>query len=99
MSILSRFWGFPADKSMRLANCASLEGFRTLIFLRGAFMKAVRIHQFGGPEVLTYEEVADPKPRKDQVLIRVRGCALNHLDLWVRKGLPGVQLPHILGSD
>src|SRR5271169_6223265 len=62
-------------------------------------MKAVRIHQFGGPEVLTYEEVADPQPRKDQVLVRVRACALNHLDVWVRKGLPGVKLPHILGSD
>jgi NADPH:quinone reductase-like Zn-dependent oxidoreductase len=62
-------------------------------------MKAVRIHQFGGPEVLTYEDVADPKPRKDQVLIRVRACAMNHLDLWVRKGLPGISLPHILGSD
>jgi len=62
-------------------------------------MKAVRIHQFGGPEVLTYEEVPDPKPRKDQVLVRVRACALNHLDLWVRQGLPGVNLPHILGSD
>jgi NADPH:quinone reductase-like Zn-dependent oxidoreductase len=62
-------------------------------------MKAVRIHQFGGPEVLTYEDVADPQPRKDQILVRVRACALNHLDIWVRKGLPGVKLPHILGSD
>src|ERR1700726_1265301 len=62
-------------------------------------MKAVRIHQFGGPEVLTYEDVPDPKPRQDQVLIRVRACSLNHLDIWVRKGLPGVNLPHILGSD
>ena len=62
-------------------------------------MKAVRIHQFGGPEVLTYESVPDPRPRKDQVLIRVRACALNHLDLWVRQGLPGVNLPHILGTD
>lgn len=62
-------------------------------------MKAVRIHQFGGPEVLTYEDIPDPKPRKDQVLVRVRACALNHLDLWVRNGLPGVNLPHILGSD
>jgi NADPH:quinone reductase-like Zn-dependent oxidoreductase len=62
-------------------------------------MKAVRIHQFGGPEVLTYEDVPDPKPRKDQVLVRVRACSLNHLDVWVRKGLPGVKLPHILGSD
>lgn len=62
-------------------------------------MKAVRIHQFGGPEVLTYEDVANPQLRKDQVLVRVRACALNHLDVWVRKGLPGVKLPHILGSD
>src|SRR5271169_7241354 len=62
-------------------------------------MKAVRIHQFGGPEVLTYEEVVDPQPRKNQVLVRVRACALNHLDVWVRTGLPGVKLPHILGSD
>src|SRR6202142_1444590 len=62
-------------------------------------MKAVRIHQFGGPEVLTYESVPDPKPRKDQVLIRVRACALNHLDIWVPNGIPAVNLPHILGTD
>jgi NADPH:quinone reductase-like Zn-dependent oxidoreductase len=62
-------------------------------------MKAVRIHQFGGPEVLNYEDAPDPQLRKDQVLVRVRACSLNHLDLWVRKGLPGVKLPHILGSD
>jgi NADPH:quinone reductase-like Zn-dependent oxidoreductase len=62
-------------------------------------MKAVRIHEFGGPEVLRYEDVPDAKPRKDQVLVRVRACAMNHLDIWVRKGLPGVNLPHIPGSD
>jgi len=62
-------------------------------------MKAVRIHEFGGPEVLRYEDVPDPQPRKDQVLVRVKACSLNHLDVWVRKGLPGVKLPHILGSD
>ncbi len=62
-------------------------------------MRAVRIHQFGGPEVLMYEDIPDPEPRKDQVLIRVRACSLNHLDLWVRKGLPGIKLPHIPGSD
>jgi NADPH:quinone reductase-like Zn-dependent oxidoreductase len=62
-------------------------------------MKAVRIHQFGGPEVLTYEDIPDPQPRKDQVLVKVKACSLNHLDVWVRKGLPGVKLPHILGSD
>jgi NADPH:quinone reductase-like Zn-dependent oxidoreductase len=62
-------------------------------------MKAVRIHEFGGPEVLRYEDVPDPQPRKDQVLIRIKACAMNHPDIWVRKGLPGVNLPHILGSD
>jgi NADPH:quinone reductase-like Zn-dependent oxidoreductase len=62
-------------------------------------MKAVRIHEFGGPEVLRCEDVPDPQPRKDQVLVRVKACAMNHLDIWVRKGLPGVKLPHILGSD
>jgi NADPH:quinone reductase-like Zn-dependent oxidoreductase len=62
-------------------------------------MKAVRIHQFGGPEALTYEEIPNPQLRKDQVLVRVKACSLNHLDLWVRGGLPGVKLPHILGSD
>jgi NADPH:quinone reductase-like Zn-dependent oxidoreductase len=62
-------------------------------------MKTVRIHQFGGPEVLQYEDIPDPQLRKDQVLVKVKACALNHLDLWVRKGLPGVNVPHILGSD
>jgi len=62
-------------------------------------VKAAILHEFGGPEVLRHEDVPDPKPRKDQVLVRIRACALNHLDLWARKGLPGVNLPHILGSD
>jgi len=62
-------------------------------------MKAVRIHQFGGPDVLTYEDIPDPQLRKDQILVRVKACSLNHLDIWVRKGLPGVKLPRILGSD
>src|SRR5579859_6278112 len=62
-------------------------------------MKAIRFHEFGGPGVLRYEDAPDPHLRRDQVLVRVRACAMNHLDLWVRKGLPGVKLPHILGSD
>src|SRR3954471_10823995 len=66
---------------------------------REAMMKAIRFHEFGGPEVLKFEDVAEPVLRKDQVLVRVKACALNHLDLWTRKGLPGVKLPHINGSD
>ena len=62
-------------------------------------MKAVRIHEHGGPEVLRYEDVPEPAFRANEVLIRVRACALNHLDLWVRKGIPGITLPHIPGSD
>ena len=62
-------------------------------------MKAVRIHETGGPEVLRYEDIPEPKLRKDQVLVRVRACAMNHIDLWIRKGTPKVPLPHILGSD
>jgi NADPH:quinone reductase-like Zn-dependent oxidoreductase len=64
-------------------------------------MKAVRIEQHGGPDVLQYEDIPEPEIKADEVLLRVRACALNHLDLWVRKGLPGMKfaMPHILGSD
>ena len=64
-------------------------------------MKAVRFHRHGGPEVLAYEEAPDPVPRADEALVRVKACALNHLDLWARNGLPNVEipLPHISGSD
>lgn len=62
-------------------------------------MKAIRIHEFGGPEVLKYEDVPEPELRKDQVLVQVKACALNHLDIWIRKGIPGIKLPLIPGSD
>jgi len=65
-------------------------------------MKAVRFHRHGGPEVLRYEEdVPDPVPENGEALVRVRACALNHLDLWARNGVPNVKipLPHISGSD
>jgi NADPH:quinone reductase-like Zn-dependent oxidoreductase len=64
-------------------------------------MKAVRFHQHGGPEVLRYEEAPDPELAAGEVLVRVRACALNHLDLWERRGLEHVRvaLPHISGSD
>lgn len=65
----------------------------------GVAMKAIQFHDFGGSEVLKYEDVADPVLRKDQVLVRVKSCALNHLDLFCREGIPGIKLPHINGSD
>jgi NADPH:quinone reductase-like Zn-dependent oxidoreductase len=59
----------------------------------------VRIHADGGPEVLVLEEVADPEPKPGEVLLRLRASALNHLDVWIRKGLPSVPKPRILGAD
>jgi NADPH:quinone reductase-like Zn-dependent oxidoreductase len=62
-------------------------------------VKAVRIHEDGGPEVLRYEDVEDPTPAAGEVLVSLRAAGLNHLDVWVRKGLPSVPKPRILGAD
>ncbi|HYX88565.1 MAG TPA: zinc-binding dehydrogenase [Gaiellaceae bacterium] len=62
-------------------------------------MRAIRIHEDGGPEVLRYEDAPDPEPAPGEVLVRLRAASLNHLDLWIRKGLPSVPKPRILGAD
>jgi NADPH:quinone reductase-like Zn-dependent oxidoreductase len=64
-------------------------------------VKAIVFQQHGAPEVLKYTDAPDPVLRANEILVRVRACALNHLDLWVRQGIPGVPipLPHIPGSD
>ena len=64
-------------------------------------MKAVVIRKHGGPEVLSFENIQEPKPKKGHVIVKVNYCAVNHLDIWVRNGLPGrkVSFPHILGCD
>ena len=64
-------------------------------------MKAVRFHEHGGPEVLRFEDAPDPELQPGHVLVRVRACALNHLDLWQRRGLDRVKIPmpHISGAD
>ena len=62
-------------------------------------MKAVRIHEDGGPEVLRYENAPDPEPGPGEVLVQLRAASLNHLDVWLRKGLPSVPKPRILGAD
>ncbi|MCS7179059.1 MAG: zinc-binding dehydrogenase [Anaerolineae bacterium] len=64
-------------------------------------MKALCFHEHGELDVLRYEDVPDPQPGPGQVLVRVRACALNHLDIWVRRGWPGLKLPmpHWCGAD
>jgi NADPH:quinone reductase-like Zn-dependent oxidoreductase len=62
-------------------------------------MKAVRIHEDGGPEVLRYEDAPDPEPGPGEVLVELRAASLNRLDVWIRKGLPSVPKPRILGAD
>jgi len=64
-------------------------------------LRAIVFQQHGGPEVLKYTDAPEPTLRSNDVLVHVKACALNHLDLWVRRGLPNVPipLPHIPGSD
>jgi NADPH:quinone reductase-like Zn-dependent oxidoreductase len=62
-------------------------------------VKAIRIHEDGGSDVLCYEDVPDPKPGPGEVLVALRASGLNHLDVWIRKGLPSVPKPRILGAD
>ena len=64
-------------------------------------MKAIIFNEHGGPEVLHLSDVPEPQIKAHEVLVEVRACALNHLDVWVRGGLPGIEirLPHILGND
>ncbi len=64
-------------------------------------MQAVFFEKHGGAEVLQYGEFKDPVVGPSDVLVGVKACALNHLDIWVRNGLPGIPipLPHISGSD
>jgi NADPH:quinone reductase-like Zn-dependent oxidoreductase len=64
-------------------------------------MRAILFHQHGGPEVLEYTDFPTPEPQEGELLIHIRAAALNQLDLWVRKGWPGIKLalPHIPGAD
>jgi len=62
-------------------------------------VKAIRIHEDGGPEVLRYEDAPDPVAGPGEVLVELRAASLNHLDSWVRRGLPSVPKPRILGAD
>src|ERR1051326_6397254 len=64
-------------------------------------MKAIVFEQHGGPDVLKYKDVPDPQPGRGEVLIEVKATSINHIDIFLRRGLPGVKigLPKIVGSD
>ena len=64
-------------------------------------MKAVIFRRHGGPEVLEYTDVPDPSPGPGDIIVRVKACALNHLDCWIRQGIAAyrISLPHISGCD
>jgi NADPH:quinone reductase-like Zn-dependent oxidoreductase len=64
-------------------------------------VKALCFYEHGELDVLHYDDVPDPEPGPGEVLVRVRACALNHLDVWVRRGWPGLKLPmpHWTGAD
>jgi len=64
-------------------------------------VKATIFKQHGAPEVLEYTDVPEPSFRENEVVVEVKACALNHLDIFVRTGMPGIEipLPHILGCD
>src|SRR6059058_4507129 len=81
----------PSSAASRSSSRAVMEGFCPV--------KAVRIREDGGPEVLRYEDAPDPEAGPGEVLVRLRAASLNHLDLWIRKGLPSVSKPRILGAD
>ncbi len=62
-------------------------------------MRAIRIHKHGDLDVLQIDEIDKPIPHSDEILVHISAAALNHLDIWIRKGLPGIALPIIMGSD
>ncbi|MBI3008558.1 MAG: zinc-binding dehydrogenase [Candidatus Omnitrophica bacterium] len=64
-------------------------------------MKSVAINEHGGVDKLTFQDVPEPSVFKDEVLVKVKACGVNHLDIWVREGLPGIKIPfpHILGCE
>src|SRR5687767_9096916 len=81
----------PSSSASSVSSAPVMRGF--------CLVKAVRIHEDGGPEVLRYEDVENPLAGPGEVLVSLRAAGLNHLDIWVRKGLPSVPKPRILGAD
>ncbi|MBI2581484.1 zinc-binding dehydrogenase [Candidatus Woesearchaeota archaeon] len=79
---------------------ASMAPMASMMQSKDFTMKAMRFHEFGGPEVLSYEDVPRPVPDFGEALVRVKAASLNHIDIWVEKGgYYKPSLPHIPGSD
>ncbi|MGH7947604.1 MAG: alcohol dehydrogenase catalytic domain-containing protein, partial [Candidatus Binataceae bacterium] len=62
-------------------------------------MKAVRVHKYGGPEVLTYEDIAMPEPKAGEARVKIEAIGLNYIDIYQRTGLYQLPLPFTLGRE
>ena len=62
-------------------------------------MKAIRVHEHGGPEVLTYEDAPDPSPSPDQALVKIDAAGVNFIDIYFRSGLYKTDLPFTSGQE
>ena len=62
-------------------------------------MKAVRLYEHGDEKVLIWEDITLPEIKEDQILVKIKAAAINHLDIWIRKGIPGISFPMVIGSD
>jgi zinc-binding alcohol dehydrogenase/oxidoreductase len=94
-----RTWPDPPQAARATTQAVASRSFQDTGRLYDRPVRAIVIHEDGGPEVLRYEEVPDPVAGPGEVLIRMRAASLNHLDVWTRKGLPSVPKPRILGAD
>src|SRR5262249_55951099 len=98
----------PLGRHLGPPCCNKRDRFASVMILNGASLKpedirvkAAVIEKQGGLENLVYRDWPDPIPREGEVLLRVRSCGLNHLDIFVRRGMPGfpVPVPFISGGD
>ena len=80
-----------------MAHCNALIG--DYISQGGSSVKAVRFHEFGGPEVLRYEDIPQPEPGPGEAVLRLGACGVNFIDTYQRTGAYNVALPHVAGQE
>src|SRR5918992_1497609 len=76
-----------------------MTGVQVEFIVGGRSMKAIRIHEFGGPEVLSYEDVEIPEPGPSQARVKLAACGVNFIDVYQRTGLYPGDLPRTLGLE